>query len=162
MRPITWIILAALVAVGGAAVWLTPEPGPAESARSTSIEASSDADSSESRSLKLLMVELAQDMTRINDGIWRSDRTMIADGAQAIADHPKILPSQMETLKEKLGERFSGFVQLDQAVHDMAAELVESAPKADMNAILQSSGQLQQGCVACHAGYRDEAREALY
>ncbi|MFB6285427.1 MAG: cytochrome c [Candidatus Bipolaricaulia bacterium] len=157
-----WIVLVVLVAVGGAAVWLTPERSPTESARPTSIESSSDVDSSEPRPLKLLMVELAQDMARVNDGIWHGDRTMIADGAQAIADHPEILPSQMETLKEKLGERFSGFVGLDQAVHDMAAELAQSAPKADMRAIVQSYGQLQQGCVSCHAGYRDEVREVLY
>ncbi len=161
MKPTWWIVLAALVALGGTALWLTFDGAPEEMTETIVSGTSSDAASSETRPLKLLMVELGQDMSRINDGIWHMDREMIVAGARAIAEHPKIDPQQMQRLKEALGNRFSGFVQLDQAVHDTSAELARRAPDMGLTEIVRSYHELQQGCVACHTGYRDAVREAL-
>ena len=66
-------------------------------------------------------------MSRIADGIWYEDFEMIRTGAQAIADHPKIPPAQMQLIRKTLGEQFSSFVGMDKAVHDAAVEVAEAA-----------------------------------
>jgi hypothetical protein len=115
------------------------------------------------RPLSALMVDLSQDMNRIHEGIWREDFRMIRTGARRIAAHPKIMPEQMAVIKQALGEAFGTFVGYDRLVHDTADSIATLAGSADprLQRILTLEGQLQQGCVSCHAAYRARVRAAL-
>lgn len=119
-------------------------------------------DTLQARPLRILMVALGQDMSRISDGIWHEDYVMIQDGARAIADHPRITPDEMAAIKAALGERFESFVHFDRVVHATADEMAEAAARHNMGRILEESVKLQRNCVSCHAVFRKEVREALY
>ncbi len=112
--------------------------------------------------LRPLMVELAQDMDRIATGLWHEDYDLIRQGARNIAQHPKISPSQIATLKKALGPQFQTFVKYDKHVHHTATKLVEAAEARDWSTILTLHEQLKRGCVTCHTAYRDTVRTVLH
>ncbi len=114
------------------------------------------------RPLRPLMVDLSLDMERIHQGLWREDYVMIAQGARSIAEHPKITSEQMAAIKKALGTSFKQFVQFDVTVHEAASALADAAADENLKAVLKHRRQLQQGCISCHAGFREQVREAFY
>jgi hypothetical protein len=154
-------LAAALVSLS---VWMAPagEPAHMETPASPQHADAHHAPSGEPRPLELLMVELGQDMQRLNEGIWRDDYVMIERGARAVADHPPIPPEQVALIRAALGPQFESFRQFDVLVHERAAEIAEAASSARMDRVLALYGQVQEGCVGCHAAYRDRTRAALY
>jgi hypothetical protein len=113
------------------------------------------------KSLRPLMVGLAQDMDRISTGLWYEDYDLIQQGAENIAQHPKIPPEQLSKIKAALGDQFSNFVQYDKGVHRSATKLVSAAEAKDWSAVLKIHNELQQGCVSCHSAYREQLRPVL-
>ena len=111
--------------------------------------------------LRPLMVELAQDMDRIATGLWHEDYDLIEEGAQSIAHHPKIPPSQLAKIKEALGREFNGFVSMDKSVHTTATELVQAARARNWSAVLDTHERLKRGCTSCHTAYRERLRPVL-
>lgn len=105
-------------------------------------------------SLVEIMQQLEVDMDRVAHGVWVADFDSIAAGARAVADHPTVGPDERAEIMEILGERGAGFRAADMAVHDTAVELAERARAEDMSAVLGALTRLQEGCVACHTGYR--------
>ncbi len=114
------------------------------------------------RPLRSLMIGLAQDMSRISDGVWIEDFQMIEDGAQSIATHPKITQEEMASIKAALGDRFQHFAGFDKVVHGTAVQIAEAAQERNMQRILELQGKIRQGCVSCHATFRSEVRVALF
>jgi cytochrome c556 len=119
------------------------------------------ADTVDTKPLRLLMVGLAQDMARINTGIWHEDYDLIREGASSIANHPKIPPDQIAKIKNALGEDFQNFVRYDKAVHGTATELVSAAKARDWSGVLSKYTEIRDGCVGCHTAYRDRLRSVL-
>ena len=113
------------------------------------------------RPLRLLMVGLGQDMSRVNDGIWHEDFTMIEKAADAIAEHPRITADEMLAIQNALGNRFAMFVGHDRMVHDTATRLATAAKQESMIDVMRYHSELTQFCVACHTNYRTEVRAAL-
>lgn len=111
--------------------------------------------------LRPLMITLAQDMDRIATGLWHEDYDLIREGARGIAQHPKIPPDQIATIKTTLGEEFQTFVQYDKRVHATAANLVTAAEARNWSKILTTHERLQRGCVGCHTAFRDRVRPVL-
>ena len=111
--------------------------------------------------LRPLMVGLAQDMDRIATGLWYEDYDLIRQGAQGIAQHPKIPPSQIKNVKNALGDQFPTFVQYDKTVHRTASTLVTAAEAKNWSKVLDTHEQLQRGCMGCHTAYRDQLRPVL-
>lgn len=111
--------------------------------------------------LRPLMVGLAQDMDRIATGLWHEDYDLIRQGAHNIAQHPKIPPRQLATIKKALGPQFQTFVQYDKRVHHTATKLVQAAEARDWSAVLDTHERLKRGCVTCHTAYRDTVRGVL-
>lgn len=111
--------------------------------------------------LRPLMVGLAQDMDRIATGIWYEEYDWIEEGAQSIAQHPKISPVQLKKIKSVLGAEFESFVAYDKSVHNTARTLGKAARARDWSAVLEAHRTLQQGCTGCHAAYRDRLRPVL-
>lgn len=118
-------------------------------------------DTTQTKPLRLLMVGLAQDMARINTGLWHEDYDLMRQGGAAIANHPKIPPEQMAQIKKALGNEFNAFVQFDQTVHKTAAELAEAAADHDLSRVLDAYTRIRNGCMGCHTTYRDRLRPVL-
>lgn len=119
------------------------------------------ADTTETKQLRLLMAGLAQDMSRINTGLWHEDYGLVREGASSIANHPKIPPDQIAKIKKELGEDFQNFVRFDKNVHGTATELVSAAEARDWSGVLTKYTELRDGCFGCHAAYRERLRPVL-
>lgn len=107
------------------------------------------------------MAGLAQDMARINTGIWYEDYDLMEQGGRAIADHPKIPSEQVAKIKRALDGEFPTFVQYDQTVHKTAVELTEAAADHDLADVLDAYTRIRNGCIGCHTAYRDRLRPVL-
>ena len=118
-------------------------------------------DTTQTKRLRLLMVGLAQDMARINTGLWHEDYDLMQQGGASIANHPKIPPEQMAKIKKALGNQFETFVQFDQTVHKTAAELAEAAANRNLSKVLDTYTRIRNGCVGCHTAYRERLRPVL-
>ena len=145
--------------IGSAVLFITLMFAGTVSAQSAAAGAHQEA---ATRPLRPLMVDLSLDMERIHQGLWREDYVMIAQGARSIAEHPKISAEQMAAIKKALGSGFKQFFQFDVTVHEAASALANAAADKNLEAVLKHRRQLQQGCIACHAGFREQVREALY
>lgn len=141
-----------LLLIGGT-LFSVPRPAPPPSQTT--------ADTSDTKRLRLLMVELAQDMSRINTGIWHEDFELVQEGASAIANHPRIPPEQMKKIKKALGQEFQNFVRFDKSVHGTATELVSAAEARDWSGVLSKYTELRDGCFGCHTAYRERLRPVL-
>lgn len=119
------------------------------------------ADTIDTKRLRLLMVGLAQDMARINTGIWHEDFDLVQQGASSIANHPRIPPDQIAKIKKALGREFQNFVRFDKAVHGTATELVNAAEARDWSGVLTKQTELRDGCFGCHTAYRERLRPVL-
>lgn len=142
----------ALLLVGGTLWYRSPSPAPPSTAPSDTVD---------TKQLRLLMVGLAQDMARINTGLWHEDYDLIRQGAASIARHPKIPPAQMRKIKGTLGDEFQNFVQFDKVVHGKAKELVRAAEARDWSGVLTTYTQIRDGCLGCHTAYRERLRPVL-
>lgn len=118
-------------------------------------------DTTETKPLRLLMAGLAQDMDRINTGIWYEDYDLMQQGGEAIANHPRIPPEQIAKIKQALENEFEAFVQYDQTVHRTAVELAEAAADSNLSGVLDRYTRIRNGCVGCHTAYRDRLRPVL-
>ena len=154
----TCVTMTRLAVAGSVAVALSAAFSPAVGQDA----GASSQDTLQTRPIRLLMVELGQDMNRINDGLWHEDYRMIRQGASAIADHPRITANEMAAIKSALTERFEAFVEIDRHVHQTAVTMANAADGKDLAAIMEAYSTLQRACVSCHAAFRDEVRAALY
>lgn len=107
------------------------------------------------------MAGLAQDMARVNTGIWHEDFDLVRQGASSIANHPRIAPDQLAKIKKALGQEFQNFVRFDKDVHGTATELVSAAEARDWSSVLSKYTELRDGCFGCHAAYRERLRPVL-
>lgn len=135
--------------------------GPVLSRSSPTAPSAVASDTVDTKQLRLLMVGLAQDMARVNTGIWHEDYDLIRQGAANIANHPKISPKQIAKIKKTLGTEFQNFVGFDKAVHSTSSELVSAAEARNWSGVLEKSDQIRDGCVGCHTAYRDRLQPVL-
>lgn len=108
-----------------------------------------------------IMVQLERDMQSISSGLWRHDFEQIAASADNIANHPKIQPAQVKTIRSILGDtQFRAFVRDDKQVHNMALKLRKAAREKDFRRVAEAYQQLEQGCISCHLSHRNTIRES--
>ena len=146
------LVFSIALVLSGSILFSSFEPEPTSSSPSDTVQ---------TKPLRLLMVGLAQDMARINTGLWHEDYDLMEQGGAAIANHPKIPPEQIARIKKALGNEFKAFVQFDQTVHKTAAELAEAAADHDLPSVLDAYTRIRNGCVGCHPAYRDRLRSVL-
>lgn len=101
-------------------------------------------------------------MGRVSRGMWIEEYGTIAAGAQAIADHPKVPPEELTAISGALGPDMARFKALDTRVHDLSVELVEAARAGDMATVLARDAAIRQGCVECHAAFRERLRSEIH
>jgi len=131
-------LLASLVAalIGGVAVAADP---PAEA---------------DPGALKTIMVDLGEQMTRVQTGLWVEDFVAISAGAKAVAEHPHVSPEERTRIQAALGEDFAAFAQADRKVHDDAVRLAAAADAEALDATLKEVVELQSDCVSCHTQFK--------
>lgn len=153
MNRIRWLVLLlAAAALAGTAGFLAAKQMDVRDAQPAQAP---------TRPIRSIMVGLAQDAGRINDGLWHEDFEMIRLGARGVADHPKLAPDERALVSEALGEEFAVFVAFDTAVHEAADAMADAASTQDVSRILDLYRQVQNGCLGCHTAYRTQVRQAL-
>lgn len=110
----------------------------------------------ESLDLQTIMRLIYTDMQIINEGIYTENFNLIEQGAAAINEHPPLSDETRALVKKTLGERMPAFGQYDKLVHDTADSLKVAAAERNMKSVLDKYQIIQQGCVSCHASFRNE------
>jgi cytochrome c556 len=112
--------------------------------------------------MRELMGALGERMGEIGEGIWREDFAAIAEAARYIAEHPKPPAAQRKRVISALGDDAPEFRAADKRVHTGSLALVEAAESGQMPAVVERYERLVEGCVACHARFRDRVRQTLH
>jgi len=110
----------------------------------------------ESLDLPTIMRLIYADIQIINEGIYTENFQLIEQGAAAINEHPPLSNETRSLVKKTLGDRMQAFGQYDKLVHDTADSLKEAATEHNMERVLENYQIIQQGCVSCHASFRNE------
>lgn len=124
-----------------------------------SVTAYSDADVD--TDLRKIMQDLQSDTALIVEGLLVDSFETIDDAATRIADHPRIPPAQVALVAAELGPEMPGFKRLDVLVHDLALSISAAALEADAAAVAENYKKMLDGCLACHASYRQRVSKVL-
>ena len=112
--------------------------------------------------LKDIMRGLEGDIATLAHGIWVEDQEVIRQAARRIADHPRVIPTQMVAIQAALGSDFPSFVGHDQEVHKAALALAEAADSMiAVSDVFDGYLRIQRGCLSCHIAFRARVSEAL-
>jgi hypothetical protein len=117
--------------------------------------------SGEGSDLKEIMQGLRNNLVDISDGLLTDDFEKIAHGADAIAGHPQIPPSQVKLVAAELGSEMATFKQLDTLVHDLSLEITAAATTHDRDDAISGYQRLLEGCLACHGSYKERVAAVL-
>lgn len=117
--------------------------------------------SNEAVTLKAIMQDLRNDLVKVSDGLLTDNFELMAQGARGIAEHPRIPADQVKLVAAELREEMPAFKQLDMQVHDLSLRLKSAAEAADRDIALSSYLKLIEGCIACHATYKERVATAL-
>jgi len=112
-------------------------------------------------SLKQIMQGLRDDLFEIADGLLVDDFDKVADGAAGIAGHAQIPPEQIQLVAGELGAEMSTFKQFDNLVHDLSLAIAAAAEERDRDRAIENFQRMLDGCMACHAAYRERVSAAL-
>ena len=111
--------------------------------------------------LKEIMQELRRDFLEVSDGFLLDDFDRVAEGALAIAEHPRIPPEQVERVAAELGPEMPVFKNFDVQVHELSLELYKAAKDGDRAAAIAAYQGMVAACFDCHAAYRERVAAAL-
>ena len=97
-----------------------------------------------------VMHDQADQLARIEFGIFTKNRYMIERGARVLVEKPQARKRPRTTLKsfDKLN-RGSGQM-FSELIRSSANELVQAAPKASMLELLEIKNSIAMACVRCH------------
>jgi hypothetical protein len=111
--------------------------------------------------LKEIMQELRRDFLEVSDGFLLDDFDRVAEGALAIAEHPRIPPEQVERVAAELGPEMPVFKNFDVQVHELSLEIYKAAKDGDRAAAIAAYQGMVAACFDCHAAYRERVAAAL-
>lgn len=114
----------------------------------------------ETKPLVPMMQQLLTDIQQVDRGIYTENFDLIEEGAENISDHPTMTAEDKKLVKETLGEEMKQFVEFDMIVHHHADSMRMAAVQENMEQVLRHYNIVQQGCVNCHANYRNDIMEA--
>lgn len=119
------------------------------------------ADTDSDTDLKKIMQDLQSDSALVVQGLLIDDFDTVADAAARIANHPRIPPEQVALVAAELGTEMPAFKQLDTLVHNLALSIGAAAQEGDSNSIAANYTRMLDGCLACHASYKQRVSEVL-
>lgn len=111
--------------------------------------------------LKTIMQELRQSFLDVSDGFLLDDFTRVAEGALAIAEHPRVPASDAQRIADALGAEMAVFTNFDVQVHELSLEMYEAARDGDRVAALEAYQGMVAACIACHNAYRERVGAVL-
>ncbi len=111
--------------------------------------------------LKAIMQELRRNFLEVSDGFLLDDFDRVAEGALAIAEHPRIPPAQIKLVANELGPEMPVFKNFDVAVHELSLEVYKAAKDGDRAAAIAAYQGMVAACFDCHAAYRQRVAAAL-
>lgn len=135
----TWITLASLAVILLPAQMLAGEPA----------------------NLKAIMMDLRQNFLDVSDGFLLDDFVKVAEGALAIAEHPRVPASDAQRVADELGAEMAVFINFDVQVHELSLEMYEAARDGDRVAALEAYQGMVAACIACHTAYRERVGAVL-
>lgn len=112
-------------------------------------------------SLQEIMQALRGNLIEITDGLLIDDFDRIEHGANGIAKHPQIAPSQVKRVAEELGPEMPKFKQFDVQVHNLSLSIVAAANAKNSDAVWADYQQLVSGCLGCHKSFKGRVSEVL-
>ena len=115
----------------------------------------------EDESLKAIMQALRQNFLDVSDGFLLDDFDKVADGALAIAEHPRIPEEQARRVADELGPEMPVFKNFDVQVHELSLELYKAAQEGDRVAALAAYQRMFAACIDCHGAFRERVASAL-
>jgi cytochrome c556 len=105
--------------------------------------------------LKLIMQELRQNFVDVSDGFLLDDFDKVAEGALAIAEHPRIPAEQVQLVADELGAEMPVFKNFDVQVHELSLEMYKAAKERDRDAAVAAYQSMVTACFDCHSAYRE-------
>ena len=111
--------------------------------------------------LKLIMQELRQNFVDVSDGFLLDDFGKVAEGALAIAEHPRIPAEQVDRISEELGPEMAVFKNFDVQVHELSLEMYKAAKERDRDAAVAAYQGMVTACFDCHSAYRERVAAIL-
>jgi hypothetical protein len=115
----------------------------------------------EPMTLKAIMTELRQNFLDVSDGFLLDDFDKIAEGAIAIAEHPRIPAPQAKLVADELGAEKPVFKNFDVEVHELSLEIYKAAKEGDRVAARAAYLGMISACIDCHTAYRERVGAAL-
>jgi len=115
----------------------------------------------EAMSLQDIMQGLRNNVFEITDGLLMDDFEQVAQGAIAIAEHPRIPADQVQLVAQELGPEMPAFKQIDTVVHDLSLKIHAAAEAHDRDAAITAYQQMIEGCFGCHAAYKERVALVL-
>jgi hypothetical protein len=112
-------------------------------------------------SLMIIMQELRQNFLDISDGFLLDDFDRVAEGALAIAEHPRMPEDQAQQVADELGPEMAVFNNFDVQVHELSLEIYKAASERDRGAAVAAYQDLITACFDCHFAYRERVAAAL-
>ena len=115
----------------------------------------------EDATLKGIMQALRQNFLDVSDGFLLDDFDKVAEGALAIAEHPRIPEEQAQRVANELGPEMPVFKNFDVQVHELSLELYKAAQEHDRVAALAAYQGMFAACIDCHAAFRERVAAVL-
>jgi hypothetical protein len=111
--------------------------------------------------LKSIMQELRLYFFNVSDGFLLDDFDKVAEGALAIAEHPRIPPEQVQLVADELGAEMPVFKNFDVQVHELSLEMYKAAKERDRDAAVAAYQGMVTACFDCHSAYRERVAAIL-
>ena len=89
------------------------------------------------------------------------DFDKIAEGALAIAEHPRIPAEQAQRVADELGPEMAVFKNFDVQVHELSLELYKVAKERNRDAAVAAYQGMVSACFDCHSAYRERVAAVL-
>lgn len=105
-----------------------------------------------------IMQRLGGEMNALTYALMTDDAETVARSAAAIAAHAPVSAAELDRVRTVLQADMARFEAVDESVHIAAARLREAAQSRKPDLVVQRLGEVQRGCVSCHAQFREQLR----
>ena len=105
-----------------------------------------------------IMQRLGSEMNALTYALMTDDYQTVSRSAAAIAEHAPISAAELERIRSTLRGEMARFEAVDESVHVASLRLNEAARGPQLGLVVDRLGEVQRGCVSCHAQFREKLR----
>jgi cytochrome c556 len=136
----------------------TREEGSNEHAGEAHAADGHDAAGATGQALLPIMRGLGSSMTTLTHALMTDDYEGVTRSAAAVAEHAPISAGELERIRRVLGPEMAAFEAADESVHVASVRLRDAARERRLDRVVERLGDVQRGCVSCHAQFRERLR----